>query len=74
MKEQIEKIINEEVGPLLASHGGSVELVNVTEENMVQVKLAGACGGCPGAAATLKNVVEQAIRAKVPDIAGVEAV
>lgn len=74
MKEQIEKVINEEVGPLLASHGGSVELVNITEDNMVQVKLAGACGGCPGAAATLKNVVEQAIRAKVPDIAGVEAV
>lgn len=74
MKEDIQKVINEDVQPLLASHGGGVELIDVTPDNIVQVKLAGACGGCPGAQATLRNVVEQAIRAKVPGIAGVEAV
>jgi Fe-S cluster biogenesis protein NfuA len=74
MREKIEKVLKEEVTPMLASHGGSAELVELTEDGVVKVRLSGACAGCPGARMTLTHVVESAIRARVPEIKGVEAV
>lgn len=74
MREKIEKVIREEVAPLLASHGGSVELLEVTEGGVVRVRLAGACAGCPGARMTLTHVVENALRSRVPEMKGLEAV
>ncbi len=73
MREQVEKVIREEIAPMLAMHGGSVELVGVTDEGVVRVRLAGACAGCPGARATLAHVVESALRDKVPGVKGIEA-
>lgn len=74
MKDQVEKIINEKINPALATHGGACELVAVTDANVVQVKLKGACGGCPGALITLKGFVLETLQADVPDVADVEAV
>ncbi len=74
MREKIEKILREKVKPFLASEGGSVKLIEVTEDNVVRVRLTGACGGCPMAQLTLKNVVEKAIKSKIPQIKRVEAV
>jgi len=74
MREKVEKVLNEEVTPMLAGHGGSAELVEVTEDGVVRVRLSGACAGCPGARMTLVHVVENAIRAKVPEVKRVEAV
>ncbi len=74
MREEIEKILKEEVAPMLATHGGGVELVDVTEEGVVRVKLTGGCYGCPSAQMTLTGVVEQLIKAKVPQVKRVEAV
>lgn len=74
MREKIEKVINEEIGPMLSMHGGSVELVEVTEDGTVRVRLSGACAGCPGARMTLTHVVENAIKTKVPEVTRVEAV
>jgi Fe-S cluster biogenesis protein NfuA len=70
-----EKIIEaiETIRPALQSHGGDVEFVGY-KEGIVQVRLQGACGGCPSAQMTLRTVVEDAIRQKVPDIKGVESV
>ena len=74
MREEIEKVLDEEVRPMLSMHGGGVELVDVTDEGTVKVKLTGGCVGCPSAQMTLVGVVESAIKAKVPQVKKVEAV
>ena len=74
MREDVEKVLNEEVRPMLSMHGGGIELVDVTEDGTVKVKLTGGCCGCPSAQATLTDVVENAIKAKVPQVKKVEAV
>jgi len=74
MKEAIEKVIKEEINPMLAMHGGGVELVEVTDDGIVKVRLAGGCAGCPGAQMTLASIVENAIKTKVPQVKKVEAV
>ena len=74
MREEIEKVLTEEVRPMLSMHGGGVELVEVTEDGTVKVRLTGGCCGCPSAQATLTQVVESAIKAKVPQVNKVEAV
>jgi len=71
MREKVEEAIDE-IRPGLQSHGGDIEFVGITEDNIVQVRLRGACAGCPGAAMTLKNGVERIIKEKVPQIKGVE--
>jgi nitrite reductase/ring-hydroxylating ferredoxin subunit/Fe-S cluster biogenesis protein NfuA len=60
----------EEVRPYMRSHGGGVELVKV-EGKTVYVRLQGACSGCSLSAVTLKNGVEEAIKARVPEIENV---
>ena len=70
MKEKIEAAL-EKVRPFLKRDGGDVELVEVTEDGVVKVKLTGACGGCPMATMTLKHGVERAIREDVPEIKSV---
>ncbi len=73
MKEKVEAAL-EKVRPFLQRDGGDVELVEVTEEGEVKVRLTGACGGCPMATMTLKHGVERAIREAVPEIKSVAAV
>ena len=73
MREKVEAAINQIRGYLQAD-GGDIELVDITEDKIVQVRLKGACSGCPGAAMTLRMGVERAIRKEVPEIKGVEAV
>jgi len=68
MKAKVEKAI-EKVKPMLAADGGSVELIDVDEKKgIVTVRLTGACGCCPHATMTLKNVVERMIREEIPEI------
>ncbi len=57
MKEKVEQVL-EKVRPILQRDGGDVELVEVNDEGVVLVRLKGACSGCPGAAMTLKAVIE----------------
>ena len=72
MRDKIEKIFNEEVRPILSSHGGEIELVEVTSEGIVRVKLNGGCACCPGAQMTLTTVVEDAIKSRIPEVKKVE--
>ncbi len=72
-REDVGKVLEQEVAPFLASHGGGVELLDVTEDGTVKVKLTGACSGCPGARMTMENLVADAIKAKLPDVKEVEA-
>jgi Fe-S cluster biogenesis protein NfuA len=73
MLESIETSIGE-IKPFLQRDGGDIEFVELTPENVVKVKLQGACSGCPGAAITLQAIVERIIKEAVPEVAGVEAV
>ncbi|HMB00116.1 MAG TPA: NifU family protein [Spirochaetota bacterium] len=73
MKEKVEAALKE-IQPLLAADGGGVELVEVTAEGVVKVKLTGACGGCPHAQMTLKQGIERKVKEAVPEVKAVEAV
>jgi len=63
----------ENVRPYMQSHGGDVELLEVTHDT-VRLRLAGACNGCSMSAVTLRNGVEEALRENVPEVAHVEVV
>lgn len=67
LHEQIEAAL-EGVRPMLAQHGGNVELVSVTPPDTVTLRLLGACDGCPASSITLSQGVEQAIRQACPEI------
>ena len=73
MKEKVEAAI-EKIRPMLKADGGNVELVNVSEDGIVQVSLQGACRGCPMSQMTLKNGIERIIKQEVPQVKRVEAV
>lgn len=63
----------ETIRPALQADGGDIELVGV-DDNVVTVRLLGACGGCPMAQMTLKQGVEARVRQLVPEIERIEAV
>ena len=75
-KELQEKvlIVIEQLRPYLQADGGDIQLVNITDENVVNVELLGACGSCPYSQMTLKNGVEEAMRKAIPEIKSVEAI
>lgn len=58
----------EKIRPYLVADGGNIELVEVTEDNVVKVQLTGACSGCPFSLQTLKAGVEMAVKKDVPEI------
>lgn len=72
MKEKIQAALDE-IRPAIQMDGGDVELVDVTDDNIVQVRLMGACHGCPMSLLTLQAGIERVIKARVPEIQGVEA-
>lgn len=67
IKERVEKAL-QTVRPYLQSDGGDIELIEITEDMSVKVKLTGACHGCPYSMQTLKAGVEQALIKEVPEI------
>lgn len=71
--EKINKGI-EAVRPYLTADGGDVELVEVSSDNVVKVRLLGSCDGCPFSVMTLKAGIEQAIKKEWHDVKSVEAV
>jgi len=60
--------------PLIQGDGGDIELVGVRDDGVVQVRLHGACVGCPGAQMTLKMGVERHLKEKVPEVTEVVCV
>ncbi len=73
MRDKVEAVLDK-VRPQLQADGGDVELVEVTEDNMVQLRLQGACAGCPMSQMTLKNGIERVLKQEIPEIKGVESV
>ncbi|MFD3523200.1 NifU family protein [Streptomyces sp. NPDC058653] len=68
---RVEKAL-ESVRPYLGSHGGDVELLGVTDEGAVRLRLLGSCDGCPSSSATLELAVRGAVEAAAPEITAVE--
>ena len=60
------------VRPYLGSHGGDVELLGISEEGVVRLRLLGSCQGCPSSSVTLKLAVEDAIETAAPEVTGIE--
>jgi len=73
MKERIEKSLDR-VRPMLAADGGNVELVEVTPELVVRLRLKGSCGCCPMSQMTLKMGIEKILRQDIPEIKEVVAI
>lgn len=73
LKEKVLKALDS-IRPYLKADGGDVELVNVTNEGIVEVKLTGACVNCPMSQMTLRAGVERVLIREVPGIRRVEAV
>jgi Fe-S cluster biogenesis protein NfuA len=73
VREDVQKALDK-TRVYLQRDGGDVELVDVTDEGIVKVKLTGACGGCPMATMTLKSMIEKMIKSEVPTVKAVESV
>ena len=73
MKEQVEKALDK-IRPMLAADGGSVELIEVTEDGVVRLKLTGSCGCCPMSQMTLKMGIERILKQDVPQVKEVIAI
>ncbi len=65
MKEKVEAALNK-IRPALQADGGDIELVDVSADGVVKVKLSGACGGCPMSEMTLKMGVERILKEEIP--------
>jgi Fe-S cluster biogenesis protein NfuA len=73
MKEQVQKAIDD-LRPHLQADGGDIELVDVTEDGVVKVRLLGACVGCPMRQMTLTHGVTRFIKKQVPEVKEIQAV
>ncbi len=72
-RTKIEEAINR-IRPFLQRDGGDVNLVEITEDNVVKVKLVGACGSCPMSTMTLKGGIEKELKKAIPEVKAVESV
>ena len=73
MEEKVKEVI-EQIRPFLKADGGDVEIVEVTEDGIVKVRLTGACGHCPMSTMTLKMGIEKRLKETVPEVKEVVAV
>jgi Fe-S cluster biogenesis protein NfuA len=73
MRQKIEDALNS-IRPYLEADGGNVELIEITEDNVVRVELHGACKTCSMSTMTMKAGIEETIKRAVPEIVRVEAI
>ncbi|MBU1726136.1 MAG: NifU family protein [Candidatus Omnitrophica bacterium] len=67
MRDRIEKAL-EKIRPMLQADGGNVELIEVSDDGVVRLKLTGSCGCCPMSQMTLKNGIERILKEEVPEV------
>lgn len=71
--DRVEQVINR-IRPAVQSDGGDLELVGVTDEGVVKIRLHGACVGCPSSTMTLQMGIERNVRERVPEVVAVQQV
>ncbi|MBM4291574.1 MAG: NifU family protein [Deltaproteobacteria bacterium] len=67
MRHKIQKLLDEQVNPSVASHGGKIEVVDYVN-HVLSIRMTGGCQGCSSSQATLKNGVEQAVFNAFPKV------
>ncbi|MHC4236468.1 MAG: NifU family protein [Planctomycetota bacterium] len=67
MKERVDTAL-QAIRPALQADGGDVELVDVDDQGVVQVRFQGACVGCMAASITLTQGIERSLRQRVPEV------
>jgi len=70
IKKKVQDILNKEINPAVASHGGWIELIDV-QRNEVFIRMGGGCVGCGMADVTLKQGVERTIREAIPEVGAI---
>jgi Fe-S cluster biogenesis protein NfuA len=70
VRDKVQGVINL-IRPAVQADGGDIELVNVTDDGVVQIRFHGACHGCPSSTMTLQMGIERNLREKVPEITSV---
>ncbi len=73
LRHQVVAVL-ERIRPMIQADGGDLELVDLTDDGVVQVRLLGACVGCPSSTMTLQMGIERTLREKIPAITAVEQV
>lgn len=73
IKEKVEAALGQ-IRPYLHADGGDVEVLEITEEMVLKLKLVGSCGSCPMSIMTLKAGIEETVKRAVPEITAVEAI
>jgi len=73
LTEKVTVVLNE-IRPALQQDGGDCELVEVTDDGIVKVRLTGACAGCPMSTMTLKMGIEATLKERIPEVQAVESV
>ena len=69
-KQKVQDALNK-IRPQLQADGGDVELVEITDDGQVKVRLTGACGGCPMSQMTLKMGIEKYLKQQIPEVSSV---
>lgn len=67
MKQRVTEVLDQ-IRPALQADGGDVELVDISDDGIVSVKLTGACGSCPMSTMTLKMGIEKNLMAQIPEV------
>jgi Fe-S cluster biogenesis protein NfuA len=73
LRSRVERVVRDEVAPLLQMDGATIEIVSV-EDGVVQVRLGGACGCCPGSVYAVVMGIEEELRRRVPEVEYLEVV
>jgi Fe-S cluster biogenesis protein NfuA len=73
LEERVKEVLDR-IRPYLQRDGGDLEFIELTQDNIVRVKLQGACAGCPMSQVTLSRGVEAALKEEIPEIDSVENV
>jgi Fe-S cluster biogenesis protein NfuA len=73
LQDRVTRVINL-IRPAVQADGGDVEFVALTEDGIVQIRLHGACVGCPSSSITLQMGIERNLREHVPEVKGVQAI
>ena len=67
VRERVQAVLNL-IRPAVQADGGDIELVDVKEDGLVQIRFHGACHGCPSSPLTLQHGIERNLREKVPEV------
>ncbi len=73
LRDRVEGVLEEHVRPGLRADGGDVELLGIDEDNIVQVRLLGACQGCSSSVYTVTMGIEATVKSHVPEVRFIEA-